>query len=76
MSKAEKKTATPPTHKEDPLLTLTEVARQLGVTPQTISRWVADGLLVAIRQPSGLWKVRKSEVNNFLGGSALSKRVE
>lgn len=65
----------PPTHEDDPILTVTDVARQLGKSHTTISRWVNDGLLVAIRQPSGLWGIRRSEVNKFLGGSALQKEV-
>ena len=66
----------PPTHEDDPILTISEVGRQLGKSAQTIARWCKDGLLSAIRQPSGLFGVRKSEVNKFLGGSALEKRVE
>lgn len=65
----------PPTHKEDPMLTLSEVARQLGKHPSTIGRWVADGLLKAVPLPGGRLAIRKSQVNQFLGGSALQKEV-
>lgn len=65
----------PPTHDEDPLLTLEEVARQIGKTGPTIGRWVNDGLLECIRLPSGLRAVRQSTVNAFLGGSAIKDRV-
>jgi len=65
----------PPTHDEDPLLTISEVARQIGKHPSTISRWVSDGLLQAIRMPSGLPAVRKSDLNAFLGSSAIGKQV-
>jgi predicted site-specific integrase-resolvase len=65
----------PPTHEEDPILNLTEVARQLGKHPTTIKQWCIDGLLIAIKLPSGLYGVRKSEVNKFLGGSALQQQV-
>lgn len=75
MAKTKESAASPPTHEEDPLMNLSEVARALGKTPPTIFRWVTDGLLVAVRQPSGLWAVRRSEVNRFLGGSALHKQV-
>jgi predicted site-specific integrase-resolvase len=68
--------AQPLTHAEDPLLNLSEVARQVGKSPQTIGRWVQDGLLKAIRLPSGLMAVRKSEINAFLGDSALNTQVE
>lgn len=64
-----------PTHEDDPFLTLSAVARELGKSPTTISRWVQDGLLEAVRQPSGLFAIRKSVVNRFLGGSALKKEI-
>jgi len=65
----------PPTHKDDPLLSPTDVGRQLGKSPQTISRWIQDGLLKAIPLPGGRVAVRKSEVNKFLGGSALQRQL-
>ncbi len=58
------------------MLTLADVGRQLGRSPQTISRWINDGLLSAVRLPSGLRVVRRSEVNKFLRGSALDAQVE
>lgn len=61
----------PPTHEEDPILSLSEVGRQLGKTPTTISNWIRDGLLQAVRMPSGLFGVRKSAVNKFLVGTTL-----
>lgn len=75
MSKAKQLEAEPKTHQEDPILTLSEVGRQLGKSDMTIRRWVHDGLLQSIRMPSGLPGVRKSEVNKFLGGSALQTEV-
>jgi excisionase family DNA binding protein len=35
------------------LLTTKEAAQRLGVKPPTIRRWVNDGLLDAVRLPSG-----------------------
>jgi hypothetical protein len=67
--------ADPPTHEQDPILNLTEVARQLGKHPSTIKDWCVQGLLIPVKMPSGLYGVRKSEVNKFLGGSALQKQV-
>lgn len=64
----------PPTHEDDPLMTQSEVARALGKSPQTIGRWIADGLLAFTKLPSGLPVVRRSEVNKFLGGSALPQK--
>ena len=60
------------THEDDPFLSVTEVARQLGKSPQTIGRWINDGLLNGVRRPNGIVAVRQSEVNQFLGGSALA----
>lgn len=34
-------------------LTVAQVAAQLGTTPRTVQRWIKDGLLRAIRLPSG-----------------------
>ena len=73
---AKKKTESGITHNDDPFLSLSEVARQIGVSPSTVGRWCTDGLLVPVRRPSGLRAVRQSEVNRFLGGSALDKQVQ
>lgn len=67
-------TKQPPTHEDDPILTISEVGRQVGKSHTTIARWVHDGLLKAIRMPSGLLGIRRSEVNAFLGGSALPQK--
>lgn len=61
----------PPTHQEDPLLTPEAVGRLIGKTGRTVRNWCADGLMEAIRQPGGLWMVRRSVVNKFLAGSCL-----
>lgn len=60
----------------DPPLTLSEVARRVNKTPQTVRRWIHDGLLKAIRLPSGLFGVKKSEVEKFIGASALAVKDE
>lgn len=65
----------PPTHQDDPILTPEEVGRRLGKTGVTIRKWIQDGLLESLPTPSGLRGVRTSEVNKFLGGSAITKRV-
>lgn len=75
MSKSKESMHELPTHAEDPFLTLSAVARELGKSQTTIHRWVQDGLLEAVRQPSGLFAIRKSVVNRFLGGSALKKEI-
>ena len=67
-----RKDTDPPTHDEDPIITLAEVARQTGKHVSTISRWVQSGLLEVVQWPSGLPAVRQSQVNAILGASALS----
>lgn len=69
-------TSDKPTHQEDPFLTLSEVGKQMGKHHTTIGSYIKDGLLNAVRSPSKLPMVRQSEVDRFLGGSALaSSRV-
>lgn len=56
----------PATHKDDPLLNLSEAARRIGKAQPTVRRWIAEGLMKAIRLPSGLFAVRESAVNDIL----------
>ena len=64
-----------PTHEEDPILTPEEVGRRLGKSGTTIRRWIHEGLLTFVPNPRGLPGVRESQLNQFLGGSALNKTV-
>lgn len=50
----------------DELLTTGQVADLLSVTPQTIRRWCESGHLRAIRLPSGVWRVRRSDIDALL----------
>lgn len=56
------------THEEDPFLTVTEVAKQLGVSHRTISRWLLDPDidLHGLRKPVGIC-VRQSVVDKWKG---------
>lgn len=47
----------------DRLLTMTEAAHLVGKTRQTISRWVHDGLIPVVRQPSGLFQIWQSDLD-------------
>lgn len=62
-----------PSHKEDPLLTLQEVARYVGKHRNTVKKWVETGVLRARKLPpvGGVPHVRQSDLNRFLDGSAL-----
>jgi excisionase family DNA binding protein len=61
---------------DDRFLNLSEVARACSKSHTTIRRWIQDGLLTAVRMPSGLYAVRRSEVNKFLGASALNVHID
>lgn len=65
----------PPTHEDDPFMSPSEVAKALGKHPNTVYNWIRDGLLKAIRLPTGRLVVRRSEVNKLLSGSALNTQV-
>lgn len=65
----------PLTHQDDPFMSPAEVGRQIGMSPQTVGRWIVEGLIVATFFPNERWMVRKSEVNKLLRGSALNKQV-
>jgi len=52
---------------DDPLITTRDVAQRLGVSPRTIARWVADGVLVpAFTTVGGQFRFRWSEVEQQL----------
>lgn len=71
----EHKNSNPPTHEEDPFMSPSEVAKALGKHQNTVYNWIRDGLLNAIRHPTGRIVVRRSEVNKLLSGSALNTQV-
>lgn len=60
-------------HDEDPMLTFSEAAELIGKSAPTIHRWVNEGLLAAVRDPSGLRRIRKSELEQFYGATAMAK---
>lgn len=58
----------------DTVLTMSECARRAGKSPQTIRRWIFDGLIRAVKHPTGIPGVKESEFNKFYGNSALAAR--
>jgi hypothetical protein len=66
----------PPTHEQDPLISCAETARQIGKSPQTVARWCREGLLRAVKMPSGHYGVRQSQINQLLQASEIDRRVE
>jgi excisionase family DNA binding protein len=55
---------------DDPLLTVEEVARIVRVNPETVRRWLRDGLLRGVRPGSRRlgYRIRRSELQRFLSG--------
>jgi excisionase family DNA binding protein len=47
---------------DDTLMTVTEVARYLGVTPHTVYRWIAQGRLPAVRYSPKVIRIRRSDL--------------
>ena len=50
----------------DRLLTARELGERLGVSPETVLRWVRRGELPAIRLPGGAVRFREDEVEAWL----------
>jgi hypothetical protein len=72
-ARTERSEPDPPTHEDDPIITLAEVGRQTGLSRSTISRWVQSGAFEAekiLRKPNGLPAIRQSAINTFLAGTA------
>lgn len=59
--------------KEDPLLTATDVAEMFSVDPRTIRRWIDEGLIRSVPLPSGVKRVRMSEVQKYLSSDAVGQ---
>lgn len=57
------------THATDPILNQATVAAVLGVHKSTVHRWLETGAMLAVRNPKGILKVRKSTVLNFVRSS-------
>ena len=54
-----------------PLMTLQDVADELGVDPRTVRRWIADGLIPAYRLGPQRLRFRRSEVEAFIDASVV-----
>ena len=57
-----------------PLLTAREVAERLGVSPETVLRWIRRGELPAIKLPGGAVRVREDELERWLEERATPSR--
>lgn len=56
------------------MLTYSEAGRLVGKSHTTMRRWVNEGLLRAQRDPSGLSRIRRSELERFYSGTALAAK--
>jgi predicted site-specific integrase-resolvase len=63
MSNKQKPTVT---HNEDPILTLSEAAKQIGRHRTTLARWINEGIVKAGKHPSGVPGIRQSQVDAIL----------
>jgi excisionase family DNA binding protein len=57
------------------LLRPKEVCRRLGISYSTLSRWVREGRIRAIRTAGGVFRVPESEVRRVAEGLPISKEV-
>jgi excisionase family DNA binding protein len=57
------------------LLRLREVCRSLGISYSTLSRWVREGRIRAIRTAGGVFRVPESEVRRIAEGLPISKEI-
>ena len=51
------------------LVSLNEAAAILGVSRLTARRYIEKGILPASK-PLGVWRIRRSDLENLLGGAA------
>ena len=52
-----------------------EVCRRLGISYSTLSRWVREGRIKAVRTAGGVFRVPESEVRRIAEGLPISKEV-
>lgn len=61
------------------LISTGEVAKRLGVTPQTVREWIASKKIQASQTPGGHWRVDESLVRDLICSnqqSSLAKALE
>jgi excisionase family DNA binding protein len=61
---------------DEPLLTVAEVASQLKVTEQSVRNWIDRGQLAAIRVGSRRVRIRRSDLDAFLGVGATDQAAD
>jgi len=48
------------------MLKTREVAKILGVKPRTVSKWIREGELRAVKINGHTWRVRREDLDNFI----------
>jgi excisionase family DNA binding protein len=61
----------PPTHQEDPIISVNEAARRVGKHHNTVQNWIRSGLLRAVRTQDRILGVRESALNKLLESSEM-----
>jgi excisionase family DNA binding protein len=56
------------------LLTAREVAERLGLSTETVLRWVRQGKLPALRLPSGTIRFQQNDLDGWLAERATPSR--
>ena len=57
----------------EPWLTTTAAAAMCGVHPDSITRWIKQGRLPAVRLPGGRWRVHEGDVRAVLRPARVTK---
>jgi excisionase family DNA binding protein len=60
---------------EERLLRPGEVCRRLGISYSTLSRWVREGRIKAVRTAGGVFRVPESEVRRIAEGLPITKEI-
>jgi excisionase family DNA binding protein len=60
---------------EERLLRPGEVCRRLGISYSTLSRWVREGRIRAVRTAGGVFRVPESEVRRIAEGLPISREI-
>jgi len=53
------------------MLKTRQVAKELGVTPRTVAKWIRDGDLKAVKVGTN-WRVRREELDAFIASRPTS----
>jgi excisionase family DNA binding protein len=58
----------------DDLLTVTEAAELLGISPWTMRHWISDGKIEFIKYGNGVVRLKRSTVDDFIASCTIRAR--